>query len=298
MIDLVLPYVDCEDRQWRKQFTKLCMDNDWLYHKDSARFRSWGTLRYLLRAIAQNMPWIHKLHLIVQSESQIPEWLDRDSVNIVLHQDYIPKQFLPTYNSGTLEMFLQNIPDLQERFIYTNDDIFPVGPLSESDFFENGIPTLKYYTRDPKKNTSMCSRMLKHNMEYIADMLGCEKLPDLYRYYHSMNPQLKSVWKMIYNFDKKRIHKSISTFRKTYNLTQDLIQDYFLYTKEFRPSKRKSLYIQTVNIDKVCDTFRNPGDLQLFCFNDDSNNYKHDRELLLTTLQDIYKEPCKYEKTT
>ena len=298
MIDLVLPYVDCEDRQWRKQFTKLCMDNDWLYHKDSERYRCWGTLKYLLRAIAQNMPWINKLHLIVQMESQIPEWINRETVNIVLHKDYIPSKFLPLYNSGTIEMFLWNIPNLQEKFIYINDDMFPIGDLLEADFFKGDLPKIKYYSQDFYEKKNMYSRMLRHNAQYIADMLGIQELPLLYRFYHNMNPQLKSVWKKIYDFNPKRIHGSISTFRKGYNLTQDLIQDYFLYTKKYEPSERKSNYVSSDEMQKACDILKDPKDIKLLCINDNSKHYQQDRQLLLTTLQDIYKEPCKYEKTT
>jgi hypothetical protein len=86
------------------------------------RFRDWGTLRYLFRGIAENMPFVRKVHLVVSHESQVPEWVNREEVHIVLHKDIIPAEFLPTFNSwqascseitfaekATLSLYLRNI---------------------------------------------------------------------------------------------------------------------------------------------------------------------------------------------
>ena len=50
----------------------------------------------------------------------------RDLVN---HKDYIPEQFLPTYNSVVIERYLHRIPDLAEHFVYFNDDFYIINNI-------------------------------------------------------------------------------------------------------------------------------------------------------------------------
>ena len=53
----------------------------------------------------------------------------------------MPPEVLPTFNSTTIEMFIANIPDLAEHFIYGNDDIYPLRPTLPDDWFtEDELP--------------------------------------------------------------------------------------------------------------------------------------------------------------
>ena len=70
-IDAVIPYVDCADPNWVDSYT-VAMDND---DFSKIRFRSWGTLKYLLRGIAKYMPFIRNVLLIVSDKSQVPDWV-------------------------------------------------------------------------------------------------------------------------------------------------------------------------------------------------------------------------------
>ena len=113
------------------------------FNAEDIRYRDYNTLKYLLRGIDKYLPWIRNLYIIVEQESQIPKWLNRDKVKIIYHKDIIPEKLLPTYNSGTIEMYLKNIPELSEYFIYGNDDMFPLSSMTKSDFFdEDGLPVL------------------------------------------------------------------------------------------------------------------------------------------------------------
>ena len=122
-MDIVITYVDGNDPVWKQDYEKYTnvpvMQN---------RFRVWGTLKYLFRGIEKNMPFIRKVHLVVSGESQVPEWINRKEVNIVLHEDIIPHALLPTFNCNPREMHLHNIAGLDEEYLYFNDDIFPLKP--------------------------------------------------------------------------------------------------------------------------------------------------------------------------
>ena len=136
-MDIVITYVNGLDPEWQKDYEKYT--NTPILEK---RFRDWGTLRYLMRGIEVNMPFIRKVHLVVARESQVPEWINRNEVNIVLHSDIIPVEYLPTFNSNTIEMHLHCINGLDEEYIYFNDDIFPLKPCKATDFFVDGRATL------------------------------------------------------------------------------------------------------------------------------------------------------------
>lgn len=71
----------------------------------------------------------------------MPEWLNTEcpKLRIVRHEEYIPSEYLPTFNSNVIELNLHRILDLSERFINFNDDMFVIGETQKSDFFENGL---------------------------------------------------------------------------------------------------------------------------------------------------------------
>ena len=59
---------------------------------------------------------------------------------MVKHKDYIPKQYLPTFNSNGILLFINKIPELKEHFVSFNDDMFLTSDVSPEDFFINGLP--------------------------------------------------------------------------------------------------------------------------------------------------------------
>ena len=120
-MDVVITYVDGNDPCWKVDYEKFTE-----VPVMAKRFRDWGTLRYLLRGIEKFMPFVGRVHLVVSHKTQVPVWSDTDQLNIVLHEQIIPKEFLPTFNSTAIEMFLHRIPGLDEQYLYFNDDMFPV----------------------------------------------------------------------------------------------------------------------------------------------------------------------------
>ena len=72
----------------------------------------------------------------------LPEWLDTTNpkLHIVNHKDYIPEEFLPTFNANTIELNLHRIEGLADQFVYFNDDMFVTNYVKPAEFFKNGIP--------------------------------------------------------------------------------------------------------------------------------------------------------------
>ena len=129
-MDAVITYVDGLDPIWQAEYASA-VGGEIL----AKRYRDWGTLRYLLRGIEKHIPSVENVYLLVSGISQVPAWIDKDQVRVVLHKEIIPEVFLPTFNSTTIEMFMHRIPGLDEQFIYFNDDMFPVLDCSPEDFF-------------------------------------------------------------------------------------------------------------------------------------------------------------------
>ena len=138
-IDIVILWVDGSDPSWLEEKRKYLPPAA----KDSAsanRYRDWGLLPYWFRCIEKNAPWVRKVHFVTWGH--VPAFLNLDTpkLNVVKHTDFIPAEYLPTFNSHTIEMNIHRIPDLAEHFIYFNDDMFLLRPMSEKDFFRNGLP--------------------------------------------------------------------------------------------------------------------------------------------------------------
>ena len=166
-IDVIISYVNSADTQWIQAYTKATNT----HNPASVRYRAWGTLKYLLRGIDQYMPFIRQVILIVAMPSQVPIWLDTTKVRVVYHSDYIPKQFLPTFNSCTIESYLWNIPDLAEHIIYFNDDMFPIGSMTEDDFFTGDKPNIKFTEPDFYSERNIFRNQCRSGIDLITKVL-------------------------------------------------------------------------------------------------------------------------------
>lgn len=137
-IDIVVPWVDSSDPEWQSDKSKYSSGNS--YGDRPERFRERGLLKYFFRCIDKNMPWVRNVFFLTRQN--VPAWLDTSNPKlcIVKHEDFIPENALPCFNSSLLERYLHLIPDLSEHFIYFNDDCYVLSPVSEDYFFHNGMP--------------------------------------------------------------------------------------------------------------------------------------------------------------
>lgn len=289
-IDYVFPYVNNEDINWLRGY------QNYRKFQEPERYRDWGTLKYVFRGIEKCMPWINNIYLIVEQESQIPQWLDREAVKIVYHKDIIPEDLLPTYNSATIEMFLHKIPGLSEHFIYSNDDIFPIRDLNPDDFYYNNLPKLAIIEKQYNPYTKNLYRHMLFNGENeIRDLLNLEKNKQIYhRTGHSLHPMLKSSWEKLESLIGKKLLRSCSRFREIKNFNQDIVAYYQWLSGNYFPSNRKTYQSQLKNINRVIQAF--DSDLQIICLNDgESINLSIIKGTILGLLQKRFPTKSKYE---
>ena len=141
-IDIVIPWVDGSDAEWisekNKYYVGKHLDDD---ANSEARYEDWDNLYILFRGIEKFLPWFNRVFLIVSDQRQIPEFIRKDhpKLRIVTHDEYIPEEYLPTFNSNTIEMNYFRIKELSENFILFNDDMFPMSDIDEAYYFQNNM---------------------------------------------------------------------------------------------------------------------------------------------------------------
>lgn len=136
-VDAVVLWVDGNDPEW------LASRNRYLQGTSNTgtgdyRFRDWGLMRYWFRGIEEFAPWFRRIYLVTCG--QRPEWLVNGHPKLVevRHDDYIPHEFLPTFNSNVIEIYLNRIEGLSEHFVLFNDDMFITSLTTRDDFFSDG----------------------------------------------------------------------------------------------------------------------------------------------------------------
>lgn len=138
-IDFVILWVDGSDPEWLKEKSKYEIkrgdDSDTVN-----RYRDWNLLPYWFRAVDKFAPWVGKIHFVTWGH--VPTFLDLEAQNlhVVRHEEFIPKEYLPTFSSHAIEMNIHRIPGLSEQFVYFNDDMFLLRPFQPEDFFKKGLP--------------------------------------------------------------------------------------------------------------------------------------------------------------
>lgn len=263
-IDFVVTWVDMNDPEWQKDFMKYSgKGNTSRNGVSTARFRDYGFLRYWFRGVEKFAPWVRKIHFVTCGQK--PEWLDEShpKLHLVNHKDYIPEQFLPTFNSGVIEYYLHKIPDLAEHFVHFNDDSFIIKTISPERFFRNGLPCdIAAFLYNP--SWSQWYKTLQNNIEIINRHFDKKEVmtrdydkwfcPDygskarwnyLLKHYskfitlrtpHNAQPYLKKsieeVWEIAW---KELTETSANKFRTAEDYTQELFRTWQICKGNFEP---------------------------------------------------------------
>lgn len=297
-IDYIVTYVNGEDEQWRKLYEEQSILHGRKISTNSVRYRDFGTLKYLFRGIAENMPWIRNLYLIVQSESQIPDWVNRDTVHVVFHDQIIDYRNLPTYNSNVIELYMHRIPGLSEYFLYGNDDMFTLNPTTPEDWFDgNGNPKIKIKTWPFAMRHKMYRHMLKATENLCCDMCGKKHVENkVIHADHNINPMRKSIWEQAWQMNEKRLFESCSTFREAKNITQELSNFYSYLSGKYTLHNRNNKYIEFRRSFDEIHKMITRSDYHCICINDSGcEDFKKAKTILLKSFNQKYQNPSKYE---
>lgn len=292
-MDIVITTVNGLDPLWQQDYTRYvgkCVL--------AKRYRDWGTLPYLMRGIERCMPFVENVFLVVSRESQVPAWVNRTEVKVVLHEDFMPAEALPTFNSTTIEMFLHRIPGLAEEFVYFNDDFFPLQDCQPEDFF-----------RDGKLAVSMAHHLLtlgnlfrihtKRSYRLARHAAGLGDSILYLRPQHTCQPMLRSSQEELFEKCKEEILQSVSPLRTKRNYNQYLYTDYSHLnglTFPYRISNHH-LSLSIASLKKIRQTILHPRG-KMACINDvemSDQKYEKYRQGILDAFAERFPQKSKYE---
>lgn len=250
-IDVVIMWVDGNDKEWQNEILKYKQEINF------ERYRDWEILRYMFRGFEIYMPWIRKIHFVTCGH--LPEWLNlkNSKINIVKHEEIMNKEDLPTFNSQAIEVNLYKIKGLSECFILFNDDIFVMKKLDKNRFFKNGKPCecaiLNALTPNPLIKVLMNNlniinmhfdkrKVLKKNFfKYFNYKCGIDGIRTIcllpwpkftgFVDHHLANPFLKNTYVEVWKKEKKKLEATTSSkFRSDENVNQYLFR-YWQFAK-------------------------------------------------------------------
>lgn len=139
-VDIVISWVDGDDPEWVAEKQRYTSEIDNKVDEKRARYRDWDNVQYIFRGIEKFAPWVNKIFFVTYGH--LPAWLDVTNPKLVVvkHEDFIPKEYLPTFSSTTIEFNFHRIEGLSDNFVYFNDDMFLIRHTKESDFFTKDKP--------------------------------------------------------------------------------------------------------------------------------------------------------------
>ena len=296
-IDFVVLWVDDKDPKWQVEKNKY-LNKTGDYRE--IRYRDTENLQILFRGIEKYANWINKVFFVTYGH--IPKWLNvnNEKLIIVNHKDFIPEEYLPTFNSNVIELNLHRIKELSEKFVLFNDDFFLLKKTKPEDFFVNDKPTDIYaenvlcptHFNDPhfmmKANIMVlinkhfdkkeCIRKnyykfvnLKYDkmnretlycMEYKRKFLG-------FRNFHEPYSYLKETFRTVWNEEGELLNKACyNKFRESSDLGHYLFRYWQLLTGNFEPrvDEGKYLYMQDDNSKTILEL--KSGNYKYVCIND------------------------------
>ena len=145
-LDIVIAWVDGADpilKQKREQYKPSKeVASDAI---TDTRFASDDEIYYNIASIIKYMPFCR--HIYIVTDQQKPVFIDEfvkqgicsaDKIRIVDHKDRFSgyEQFLPTFNTRSIESMIWNIDELSDYFVYMNDDFFFNQPVRVDDFLD------------------------------------------------------------------------------------------------------------------------------------------------------------------
>jgi len=289
-IDIVVTFLDNSDKNWQKEFYKYKKEeiknritqaeNSQAFGKD--RFREWDVFKYWFRGVEKNCSWVNKIFLIVQSETQIPKWLNKNhpKLRIVYHEEYIPKELLPTFNDRPIEFYTCFIKDLSKNYIRSNDDCYFLNPIPEDMFFKNDRPVLPDNQRpfeffEAKGSGATFWGALNNNLELEKEYLNGKNYT--YGIAHLQMACDKNFELKIINNHKEKFLSALSYSR-------------------FRSEKHYTIYLFD-DLERICENAildKNIFNTSCYCYLNKNLNFEDIKNKLCVCLNDTDKANSDY----
>lgn len=153
IIDIVITWVNGNDPAHQAKRLKYQTSNKENLLEDiggKERFEASGEIFVCVASILKFAPFVHKIFIVTDEQkppldSFIKQYFPNNQIPIeiidhkILFEGY--EKYLPTFNSLSIETMLYRIPGLSENFVYFNDDVFLMTPITQETWFsKEGFP--------------------------------------------------------------------------------------------------------------------------------------------------------------
>lgn len=318
-IDIVLPWVDGDDPEYRKKLKQYVTDKREDLRPDvggKGRFSSLGEIRHCIASVNRFAPFIRCIFIVTDGQDPgVQEYIEdifpqgHIPMKIVDHKEIFKgyEEYLPTFNSRAIETLIWRIPGLSEHFILMNDDFFLTSPVNPEDFFREE-KTVCYASR----HSTIKARLLwalkprhkgqkrisfRKSMLNAVGILGGEK-KFLYLG-HTPRALRKSFFEEFFNKNKDLIIRNIEhRFRHEDQFnSQELF--YICQQREGRciviPPKDKAIVIMPSkgrkHINRKIKAFGDGKGYMFGCINSLSEASEQEREVVMKWFRD-FEERC------
>lgn len=311
-IDLVYLWVDGSDSIWLNKRNLFLSKKTGLSNEatSKARISDNQELRFSLRSVEQNAPWIRKVFIV--TDEQTPSWLNINNprVKIVDIRKLVPPKSLPCYNSVVIEYFLYKIPGLSEHFIYANDDMF-IHKMVTPDFFFNmstGYPIVRLQRSLSNKHLKKLGRAFNINNSIYRKTIenAAQLILGKYGTYYSSTPHhnidayLKSDYKeLVENIFQEEIEAVVTNHIRKEDDIQRIIFLYYAlatnrgYKRYVNRSESTRIRVQNSSFMKLITKY----DPVLFCLNDTHKASEDDRARVKPFLENLFPYQSSFEKS-
>lgn len=304
-IDFVFPYVNPDDTAWKKNYNYFNSAID-KYKNTSVRFRDFSLLKYIFRSIERYAPFIDNVFMIVATEEQVPAYINKayPKLKIITHDRFIPKEYLPTFNSNTIEMFLPFIPQLSEHFIYSNDDLIFLNPTEWTDFFlQNGNLRIAYdsVTNSCPTGFRYCCRS---TYQAVANLFPKQTANEsnyyFFKQFHgAASPRLLRDCLECFIRLRPKIIESLTQFRNcAENFNQYLFGFYSIFKGNAQKIENnyigKYLSMESHNIDNIIKCIQS-SKTKMVCINDTAEMTEKAISRILEELEDSFDVKSNFE---
>ncbi len=324
-IDLVVLWVDGNDKEWQEEKAKFTAIGD----DRIIRYRDWDLMRYWFRGVENCLPFIRKIHFVTWGH--IPSWLntDNEKLNIVKHSDFIPAEYLPTFNSNVIELNLHRIDDLSEHFILCNDDFFFLQEKSAEFFFKNGLPVdsaiqnvLQFHKSGGighitannlellNKEFSKREVMKKHFSKWFNVKYGLKAFYNLYLLsfsnftgfidphlaYSHLKSSFAEMWEL---YPKEMEALSRTKIRTGEDINHWLIRYRNLAKGNFTPAKtNRGEFLIIGEDDEKIEKILSRRSVPMVCLSDDSENidFEKEKKFLKSLFEKIHPKESSFER--
>lgn len=331
-IDFVIAWVDGNDREWRREKNKYLAEllgDESIIDQGDYRYRDWELLPYWFRAVEKYAPWVRTVHFVTCG--QIPEWMNRHhpKLHLVDHRDYIPDEYLPTFNSHTIELNMHRIDGLAEQFVYFNDDMFITHPVVPEDFFFRGLPRDVFaldaiYCATGSAGSYNCNDLAiindhfdkhqqfrKHYKKWFRLFYGKKKLyqtavllpwhwfPGFF-YQHLPSNFLKSTLEEVWTAAADILDEtSKDKFRSKQHVNQWLFKYWQLAAGTFEPKTIRDgrcYHLRDKGVENLCQSIRE-NRYKLICINDtdQTTDFEMKKEQIKQAFEEVLSEKSSFE---